>query len=130
MAPPRQCSGCTECCRLLRIPQLAKPAGVPCPNCTGHSCSIYDNRPDICRRFRCMWLLNDAFGERDYWKPDACGIVSYIPNAEPVLYFVCADDRWTRDPWWTDIQMAARQMAERGIRTMVRVGETVVEVTT
>jgi hypothetical protein len=126
-AANRTCSGCTSCCSLLRIVEINKPAGVTCPNCTGSGCGVYKTRPNICARFKCLWLVNPAVNERDYWKPDYCGIVAYASVDDTAMYFVCTDQRWQTEPWWTDIRMIAAQMPP-GVRTFVLVGETETEV--
>lgn len=57
------CTKCGECCRHIdRIPELAnydRGDGV-CIHLNGNLCSIYDNRPDICRV--------DAMYEKQYSK--------------------------------------------------------------
>jgi len=45
------------CCSALEIPELEKPAGLLCGNCRlAAGCSIYANRPQVCRDFECEWL--------------------------------------------------------------------------
>ena len=48
----RTCARCGACCVAPDISTLTKPLGTPCshldPSCT---CSIYDFRPDVCRRY-------------------------------------------------------------------------------
>jgi Fe-S-cluster containining protein len=42
--------------RLDTFEDIAKKAGEPCRFLSQHGCSIYDNRPLVCRRFGCDWL--------------------------------------------------------------------------
>lgn len=49
------CGHCTACCTELNIPELDKPAGVPCRNLTSQGCGIYDDRPETCREFECVY---------------------------------------------------------------------------
>ncbi|PFH20812.1 hypothetical protein BX604_5232 [Burkholderia sp. JKS000303] len=55
--PNKQCGGCTVCCEALNIdtPELKKDAGVMCQNACEAGCSIYENRPDVCRTWYCLW---------------------------------------------------------------------------
>ena len=53
------CGGCTACCRVFEIPELKKPAGTWCQHCAiGKGCKIYDDRPQMCVEFECLWLLS------------------------------------------------------------------------
>lgn len=56
------------CCVLPAIPQLGKPANVPCKHLTPGGCGIYEKRPQVCREFRCHWL--DGKGTE---RPDVVG---------------------------------------------------------
>jgi hypothetical protein len=70
----RSCGNCTLCCKLLRVPELAKPAGEWCSACRrGQGCGGYARRPPSCRNFECFWLLDDGFP--DELRPDRCGVV-------------------------------------------------------
>lgn len=52
------CLGCMACCESLPINdiKLTKPEGVLCVHCD-NGCSIYDDRPESCRNFDCMYNL-------------------------------------------------------------------------
>ncbi|MEM9302400.1 MAG: hypothetical protein AAGE01_09840 [Pseudomonadota bacterium] len=40
---------------------LEKPAGKWCQHCKpGAGCTIYESRPDPCREFECLWLVDSA----------------------------------------------------------------------
>ena len=74
--PERSCGECIACCITLRIEdqQLRKPAGEPCQHlneCGG--CSIYPQRPQVCRSWICGWKLLEGLG--DEWRPDRCGVL-------------------------------------------------------
>jgi len=74
----RQCGTCTACCDgWLRIEIHGHPVypGTPCPYSTGHSCRIYDDRPqDPCREFNCGWF-EPASPLPDWFRPDKVGII-------------------------------------------------------
>jgi hypothetical protein len=65
---------------VLRVDELGKLGGVPCPElrapeqarALGGGCGIHARRPSICRRYRCAWLQG-RFEEGD--RPDRLGAV-------------------------------------------------------
>jgi hypothetical protein len=55
--PERSCGSCTLCCKVMAVPELAKPADQWCRHARKSAgCAIYETRPGICREFRCLWL--------------------------------------------------------------------------
>lgn len=56
----RECGKCALCCKVAIVPELGKPGGEWCSHAKpgAGGCSIYgsDNRPPVCKRFRCAWL--------------------------------------------------------------------------
>jgi len=82
----RTCGSCTACCHSLVIEELDKPAFTECAHACGSSCAnaagcdadaeagcdIYEDRPDSCRGFRCLWL-DGHLGEDD--RPDRLGVI-------------------------------------------------------
>ena len=76
--PARCCGECSLCCKLLGIEELAKPLDTWCANCRPGQggCGIYESRPDACRSYSCLWLLDDGLGEA--WRPDRTGFVLYL----------------------------------------------------
>ena len=56
---------------MLRVDELAKPAGQDCPHQRGvEGCGIYQTRPPICRGYQCLWLQG---GLEDAERPDRTG---------------------------------------------------------
>jgi hypothetical protein len=54
--PGKACGECNMCCQVLEIEEMAKPAGLLCKNCiSGAGCAIYEDRPQVCRDFECLW---------------------------------------------------------------------------
>lgn len=69
----RECNGCTMCCKLLGVIELEKPAGKQCQHCNpGVGCKIYEQRPQGCKEFACLWLQGLAPEEM---KPDETKVV-------------------------------------------------------
>jgi hypothetical protein len=55
------CGTCTACCRVFEVPALNKPAGTWCTHCAiGKGCTIYPDRPAMCKEFECMWLMSQS----------------------------------------------------------------------
>ncbi len=57
----RQCGDCLLCCKVLAVAALDKPANRWClhANLGAHRCDIYEDRPEECRAFDCLWLKHD-----------------------------------------------------------------------
>lgn len=68
-----ECGSCTVCCRLLYLPELNKPLGVMCDHCTGIGCGIYEERPQVCRDFRCAYHQAETVNLA--LRPDHCGVL-------------------------------------------------------
>lgn len=78
-----RCGGCTLCCTLLKVEPLNKPAGEHCQHCVvGSGCSIWRDRPQICRGFICLWYANEQFGLD--LRPDHCGVL-FEPGGDRVI---------------------------------------------
>jgi hypothetical protein len=70
-AAARRCGTCSLCCTILRVDELAKPAGRDCLHQRGENgCGIHASRPSICRAYRCLWLQG---GLEDDERPDRLG---------------------------------------------------------
>ncbi len=52
----RECGDCQECCTQVGVESLDKPAGIRCSHQCSIGCNIYENRPDQCRAFECLWI--------------------------------------------------------------------------
>lgn len=76
LVPGRNCDECTVCCTSLRIeePELMKKADVPCPHLScERGCSIYNERPGVCRTWYCGWRIL-PFLKADM-RPDRAGVL-------------------------------------------------------
>lgn len=100
----RTCGTCTLCCKLPRVAELNKPAGVWCVSChEGQGCTIYDSRPQVCRFYMCGWL--GGVGS-DEMRPDKSGVILSLQHVkgfpEPYTNVVFAlVDPDTPDAWQT-----------------------------
>lgn len=72
----KDCRACGLCCKVPFIPELNKPSHVMCCNRMNDGCKIYNNRPDGCRRFECLWLksLRTTKPMPAELRPDRCGV--------------------------------------------------------
>jgi hypothetical protein len=51
------CGNCSVCCKIPSIPEINKPSNTWCHHyAKGVGCSIYQDRPQVCRDFKCYWL--------------------------------------------------------------------------
>jgi uncharacterized protein len=72
------CGTCTMCCKVMEIPELKKPRGRWCAHCeAGSGCTVYADRPDRCRDFKCVWLMAREAGNAmpDAMRPDRSKVV-------------------------------------------------------
>jgi hypothetical protein len=70
----RSCGGCTACCTALGVVELKKKMWVRCDEECTSGCSIYDNRPQSCRDFTCLWLTGNIEGD-ERRRPDQLGLI-------------------------------------------------------
>ncbi len=73
-AASRQCGLCTACCTVMQVSDIQKPAGQRCRH-AGKGCGIYDDRPQSCRGFTCLWLADVASVLSAEHRPDLIGLV-------------------------------------------------------
>lgn len=128
----RTCGSCSLCCKLMAVPDVT-PANAWCTHCApGHGgCRIYGTRPEPCREFACMWLIDAKFA--DYWYPRHSRIVidMKLQVGRPgVLSFIvdpAYPKRWTHEPWFSDIKALAKAGMEGrgGVRwsTVIMIGD-------
>lgn len=120
----RSCAGCTMCCKLLEVVALDKPARKWCPHCAvGRGCGIYETRPRECRAFYCGWMVDASIP--GHWAPKQSRMVVALRVGEnQVMVHVDPDraDSWRQPPYVGDLQVWARQAAERGRLLLLRAG--------
>lgn len=67
LVPGRECGSCHACCRYTSIPALEKAPNILCKHWDG-GCTIYAERPEVCRGFFCAWRVMPNLD--DGWRPD------------------------------------------------------------
>lgn len=118
------CGSCTACCRVYAIPTLNKPAGPWCQHCAiGEGCKIYDERPELCADFKCLWLQSRSREDRrehlpDELRPDRCKVV-FSPTTNPDIMSAItmpgAPLAWRREP----VREVIGKMIASGMRVVV-----------
>jgi|GEM_PF-1252604 len=76
------CGECTACCKTHGVESIQKNPQSSCTFCVANQgCTIYADRPDECRSFKCSWL--DGKGGGLEYRPDRTGVVpvhEFIPD--------------------------------------------------
>ncbi len=120
----RACGACTLCCKVMGIKALDKPRDVWCSHASRGGCSIYADRPEECRTFSCLWLLEENLGPE--WKPDKSKLVLTVNQAgrrNMVYVDVGSPDAWRRAPYHQRLMAMMQAGLSRGWLTFIVVGE-------
>jgi hypothetical protein len=70
----RSCGECQACCTVTGVWEMHKPDYTRCPNQCDSGCAIYENRPNTCRNFSCLWQSGLLPGD-ERRRPDKMGVV-------------------------------------------------------
>lgn len=116
IAPGRDCGKCSLCCKLLYVSELQKPANRWCGHCKPGKggCSIYNERPSICRTYACGWLMSEEVGPE--WYPLLSHMVLSFGVLGGVQTVTCTVDEnyaliWQEHPYYHQL----KAMAYRGL---------------
>lgn len=107
----RNCGGCTLCCKVIGVREIAKPKDVWCAHCKiGSGCMIHASRPGACRAYTCRFLVDRKLDES--WRPDGSGLVINADRARVVVH-VDPDrpDAWLREPYYSKLKQWSRTSA-------------------
>lgn len=124
--PLDSCDGCTACCKIMKVRELDKAANIWCQHCIiGTGCGIYDERPDSCRVYECLWLKTQRGGQplAPGLRPDRSRVViGTTNNGEDVILYVGTDrpDAWRRG----EPAKLVADLRAKGITVLVNCGET------
>lgn len=73
----RECGACTACCGgwlNIEVEQETIHTGSPCSRCSNQGCGNYENRPQVCSDFKCLWL--DSDNRLPVWmRPDRAKVI-------------------------------------------------------
>lgn len=112
----RSCGECSLCCKILGIAALDKPGGKWCSHCRpGRGCTIYEERPEECHTFRCLWLDDFRLGEE--WKPTHCKFViaADVQNSKIDIHADAGSPgAWRREPYISTLRQMAAVVLPRG----------------
>jgi hypothetical protein len=127
--PGRECGDCTLCCKVMAIEYISKPASSWCPHCKpGRGCRIYPDRPDECRTFNCLWLINDRLDER--WRPSKSKLV--LTTSDDGIEVRCDPgfpDAWRKQPFHGEIRQWAVSGETHDVTVVVVIGQKMILVT-
>lgn len=70
----RPCGTCRACCTALAVIELQKPDYTRCRHECASGCAIYEQRPESCRHFFCLWKI-PGWLLQDEDRPDQLGVV-------------------------------------------------------
>ena len=88
----RECGECTKCCEgnlLLTVRNRSVNKSNPChflsklSKCGG--CTIYEDRPPVCKDFQCDWLINPEIPE--WMKPSLANVIVINQDQAKVHYY-------------------------------------------
>lgn len=124
----RTCTTCTLCCYLPEIEFFAKPANTPCVHCRiNEGCTIYADRPKLCRDFLCLWRKDEGLGPE--WEPARSGMMVYVQGAQvTVLVDPENPERWRQEPYAGQFGRWAGRIEESGGYIIVFAGDAVFKV--
>ena len=83
----RECGPCTACCTTIAVKELNKERGTKCVHEAG-CCTIYESRPDCCRKFECMWLSGFIEGD-ERRRPNQLGLIFVPSNHDKLPIIAC-----------------------------------------
>jgi hypothetical protein len=124
-AAGKACGTCMMCCKVPLIKELEKPSGHWCRHAAvGKGCRIYDDRPSVCRKFLCQWMLDPHLGPE--WKPEKAKFILYPDREKEEVFNVAVDaafpDAWTKPPFFAAIKNWVSEGAKLGRFVMVHIG--------
>jgi len=94
-----ECGKCTECCKVLKVPERKKGLWEDCPGrIDKKGCFDYIGRPRSCREYACLYAMKKMPTEL---RPDNLGAILTIFAHTPDLLVVHATKPWV----WTTLPL-------------------------
>jgi hypothetical protein len=87
----RQCGGCTACCEAIAVHEIDKPVWTRCQHQCESGCGVYEDRPEPCRVYQCLWRGGVLKGEEN--RPDKLGLILDL-HAEGEFPVLSAWEMW------------------------------------
>lgn len=123
------CEDCTGCCTVFEVKEVSKAFGEPCKHLGrtlfGSGCTIYEDRPDACRHYVCLWLdaTRRSLPFPDKMRPDQTKVVLGWPwgkDRETLMVYPYPghDDAWQKPP----VSTYLRSILARGAKVVVVLG--------
>jgi hypothetical protein len=101
----RSCGKCSMCCKFFIIPEVDKAKDEWCRHCRPGKggCMIYDQRPDVCKTFECMWKHNPMVGDK--WYPARCKMVLLERGPKGIMVKVDPSfpNAWRKEPYYSEL---------------------------
>jgi hypothetical protein len=100
----RSCGSCSMCCKFFIIPEVDKAKDEWCRHCRPGKggCTIYEQRPQVCKDFICMWKYTTEMG--DEWYPARCKMV-LVDQLDKGRILVKVDptfpSAWRKEPYYS-----------------------------
>jgi hypothetical protein len=108
----------------MEIGALNKPIGRWCPHCKiGAGCTIYEARPDECREFACVWLLDPSMPHK--MRPDQTKVVLFLDTGGSRLVARCDASNplaWRREPVYSALKRWAEDAFGQGGQVVAAAG--------
>jgi hypothetical protein len=116
--PRRACGTCSLCCKLPSVLEIDKHIDEWCKHCRPGKggCTIYEQRPQACKKFTCGWLEGKL---GDEWFPAKCKM--YVTAGPPnerfrVIVDPAFPDAWRREPHYSQLKAIAPILIRVGRR--------------
>lgn len=129
-ATGRSCAGCTLCCKLSGIPELAKPPLRWCTHCNPSTgCNIYADRPRSCREFICAWRAGYGPEELKPSRVRFFAAMEALPDGAGNLWHFDVDS--SRPQAWREQSVInfIKAIQATGDPVIIRLGGKVIELT-
>ncbi len=124
LSTAKSCGDCGMCCKLLSISALGKEAGRWCSHFVrGKGCGVYEDRPPVCRSFRCEWLMSRELGPE--WRPERARFLMFHDDDRHRLSVVVdpgSPHAWKREPYYSRLKQLSHRAAD-GEKILICIGD-------